>query len=254
MDLAATTRRLSSKRFSVLWKFRSAKKPARQVQIEKFLKKSFNTTPRNVDPYELALRHSSVAVKLNNGVKNSNERLEFLGDAILDAVLADYLYANFADKTEGQLTKMKAKIVNRKTLNEIGMSLQIPEQLELSLGGQEMHPSIVGNAFEAIIGAMYLDRGYIFTYKRLIKIFKAYGLDKAVYRTTDFKSELHEWCQKEKVSLKFRVVDEIQDAGNTLYTIDVLVDNKPMGTGKGKSKKGAEQIAARMACKKLLKI
>lgn len=234
-----------------MWRLGSPKKSPRQVQITKFLKKSFGVSPRNMTYYELALRHSSVAVKNDEGVKNSNERLEFLGDAILDAVLADYLYQRFTDKTEGQLTKMKAKIVNRKTLNEIGSSLQIPEHLDLSLGGQEMHPSIVGNAFEAIIGAIYLDRGYEFTAKRMLRIFQVYDIDKVVHRTTDFKSELHEWCQKEKVSLKFRVIEEVQDGGSTRYTIEVLVDNKVMGSGRGKSKKGAEQIAAKAACKKL---
>lgn len=234
-----------------MWRFKSPKKSPRQAQITKFLKKSFGTIPKDILLYELALRHSSVAVKVKGGVKNSNERLEFLGDAILDAILADYLYANFTDKTEGELTKMKAKIVNRKTLNDIGTSLDIPEHLDLSLGGQDLHPSIIGNAFEAVIGAIYLDRGYDFTYRRLIPIFKAHGLDKAVYKTTDFKSELHEWCQKEKVSLKFRVTNEVQEGGNTLYTIEVLVDNKALGDGTAKSKKAAEQLAAKAACKKL---
>jgi ribonuclease-3 len=249
--LGVITHQSSSKSFDVLWRLGSTKKSPRQIQIAKFLKKSFGVRPRNLNHYELALRHSSVAVKDDSGVKNSNERLEFLGDAILDAVLADYLYQRFVDKTEGELTKMKAKIVNRKTLNEIGKSLDIPEHLDLSLGGQEMHPSIVGNAFEAIIGAIYLDRGDEYTARRMLRIFQVFEIDQIVHKTTDFKSELHEWCQKERVTLKFRVIEEVQDGGSTRYTIEVLVDNKVMGSGKGKSKKGAEQLAARAACKKL---
>ena len=207
--------------------------------------------PGEVDLYHQALRHSSAAVVLDSGIKDSNERLEFLGDAILDSIVASYLYANFPHKSEGDLTKMKAKVVSRRNLNSIGRDLQIPTQLDLDLGGQELHMSIIGNAFEALVGAIYLDKGYDFTERVLIKILKKKGINMQVHEDVDFKSKLHEWCQKQKKSLSFTMISESQANGKTHYVMEVVVDGKPMGRGEGKSKKSAEQLAAKKACKSI---
>lgn len=224
------------------------KKTSQNPQITAYVKRYFGFTPRRIDLYEQALRHSSVAVRENGGVKNSNERLEYLGDAVLDCIVADYLYNNYPNKTEGDLTKMKAKIVSRRNLNAMGVDVDLPAHLDLNLGGQEVHRSIVGNAFEAIVGAIYLDKGFDFTEKVLIKLLTKHGLNMKVHMDTDYKSKLHEWCQKEKKSLGFRVLHEEQDAGKTRYVVAVLVNNDEMGMGEGKSKKSAEQLAARQAC------
>ncbi|NNE55853.1 MAG: ribonuclease III [Flavobacteriales bacterium] len=215
------------------------------------MREHFGFEPEQIDYYEQALRHSSAAVKEDTGVKNSNERLEFLGDAILDAIVADYLYQNHPEKSEGDLTKMKAKIVSRRNLNAIGRDLDLPNKLELNLGGQEIHQSIIGNAFEALVGAIYMDKGYDFTEKVLIKLLTKHEIDRKIHVDVDFKSKLHEWCQKERKSLGFKVLNEIQENGRTEYVMEVLVGGEPMGRGEGKSKKAAEQVAAKEACKSI---
>ena len=214
----------------------------------KYVAKQFGFTPKDTDIYLLAFRHSSAAQKDEKGFKNSNERLEYLGDAILDSIVAHHLYKRFSQLSEGDLTKMKSKIVSRKNLNAIGQSINLPDQLELRLGKQPLHVSIVGNAFEALVGAIYLDQGYEATEKHLLKVLKKNGLNKRVHVDVDFKSKLHEWCQKERKKLRFEVVREVQDAGRSLYEIEVFIAKKSYGTGTGKSKKAAEQAAARRAC------
>lgn len=224
------------------------KRTSRNPALKAYVKQYFGFAPRNIELYEQALRHSSVAVRENGGIKNSNERLEYLGDAVLDCIVADYLYCSYPNKTEGDLTKMKAKIVSRRNLNAMGIDVKLPEHLDLNLGGQEVHQSIVGNAFEAIIGAIFLDKGFNFTEKILIKLLKKHGLSLKIHMDSDYKSKLHEWCQKEKKSLGFRVLHEEQDAGKTRYVVAVTVDGEEKGMGEGKSKKSAEQLAAQQAC------
>ena len=184
----------------------------------------------------------------SKGIKNSNERLEFLGDAVLDLIVADYLYEKFPNLSEGELTKMKAKVVSRKTLNALGNRIKLDEQLELNLGNQVLHQSIVGNAFEALVGAIYLDQGFLFTQQVILKLLKRYDVHKKVHLDVDFKSKLHELCQKEKISLHFEVVDEQQGAGKSHYGVVVKLNQEVWGSGTGKSKKSAEQSAARQAC------
>lgn len=224
------------------------KKKSENSKLAAYVKEYFGFKPGQIQLYEQALRHSSVAVRENGGIKNSNERLEFLGDAVLDCIIANYLYANYPNKTEGDLTKMKAKIVSRRNLNAIGLDVKLPEYLDLNLGGQEVHQSIIGNALEAIVGAIYLDKGFDVTEKILIKLLKKQGLNLKIHMDSDYKSKLHEWCQKEKKPLGFRVLHEEQDAGKTKYVVAVIVDGTEKGMGEGKSKKSAEQLAAQQAC------
>ena len=220
-------------------------------QLSRYIRKNLGFTPNTFPVYEQAFRHSSVAVKEDSGIKNSNERLEYLGDAILDAIVANYLYFNFPDEPEGNLTKMKAKIVSRRNLNSMGRALDIPSQLDMDLGGQEVHQSIIGNAFEALVGAVYLDKGFDFTEKVMIKLLTNHGLDKKVHIDVDFKSKLHEWCQKEKKTLRFNVLAEEQEGGSSHYEVAVAVEGQELGRGSGKSKKSAEQLAAKEACREL---
>jgi ribonuclease III len=219
-----------------------------------FVRQAFGFRLGNISIYEQAFRHSSVAIKAESGIKNSNERLEYLGDAILDSIVAHYLYDKYPDMPEGELTKMKAKIVSRRNLNAIGRALELPALLDMDLGGQEVHQSIVGNAFEALVGAIYLDKGFNVTQKVMIKLLLKHGLDSKIHVDVDFKSKLHEWSQKEKKSLEFRVIDERQENGTSQYTVAVIVAKEQMGIGKGHSKKTAEQHAAREACKQLFDV
>lgn len=225
------------------------KKQTNDPRIADYIQKHFNYRPGDTTLYTQALRHSSAVKRGATGVHGSNERLEFLGDAVLDVIVAEYLYQEHQGLSEGELTKMKAKVVSRKMLNMVGDKLEISEYLIARLGKQPVHRSMIGNALEALIGAIYLDKGYEFTAKKVLALLKDNGIDKRVHTVTDFKSKLHEWCQKRKVSLSFEVIREnpVVDAPDR-YEIVAFVDGDALGRGKGKSKKSAEQQAAREAC------
>lgn len=220
-------------------------------EIQAFVKRAFGFYPTDTAVYEQALRHSSAATKIRPGLKNSNERLEFLGDAIIDSVVAHYLYTKYPMLPEGELTKMKSKVVRRENLNMIGYTLRIHELLHLNLGRQDMHDSIVGNALEAVVGALYLDRGFNTTRDIVLRLLKNQGLDTRVHDDIDYKSKLHEWCQKSKKSLQFRVVAHRNEGGASYYKIALIIDDQEYGVGEGGAKKTAEQKAAKSACEKI---
>jgi ribonuclease-3 len=220
-------------------------------EIQAFVKRAFGFSPSETDVYEQALRHSSAATKIRPGLKNSNERLEFLGDAIIDSVVAHYLYTKYPMLPEGELTKMKSKVVRRENLNMIGYTLRIHELLHLNLGRQDMHDSIVGNALEAVVGALYLDRGFNTTRDIVLRLLKQHGLDTRVHDDIDYKSKLHEWCQKNKRSLQFKVIEHRNEGGASYYKVALLIDDEEYGLGDGGAKKSAEQKAAKKACERL---
>lgn len=223
----------------------------REKELRAFVKTQFGFSLRDYELYELALRHSSAAKRIGGGIKNSNERLEFLGDAVLDTIVAHYLYSNYPKLPEGELTKMKAKVVNRKTLNQFGEKLGLMKYMQMRLGNQEVHQTIIGNAFEAIVGAMYLDQGFERTSKVITQLLVEYRIDESIHEITDFKSRLHEWCQKEKMSLTFEVMEENQQGKPDAYVVQVLVNDLHQGKGSAKSKKTAEQKAAKEAFHRL---
>lgn len=229
------------------WKFPLFKKKKVNKEIQSFIRTAFGYKPSDTAIYEQALRHSSAATKIKPGLKNSNERLEFLGDAVLDSIVAHYLYNKYPFIPEGELTKMKSIVVRRENLNMIGYVLKLHELLHLNLGRQEMHESIVGNALEAMIGAVYLDRGYNVTRDILLKLLKQHGLDTMVQETMDYKSKLHEWSQKFKRSIEFKVLTHKNEGGTSFYEVMLLIDGQESGVGQGASKKTAEQKAAKAA-------
>lgn len=222
-------------------------------RISDYIFKHFGFRTKNLHLYEQALRHSSSVPKGAGPEEGSNERLEFLGDAVLDIIVADYLYKAFPKRSEGELTKMKAKVVSRRMLNAMGDKLEISETLTARLGKQPIHSSMVGNALEALIGAMYLDKGFAFTFQKTLDLLKENGIDQKVHDVTDFKSKLHEWSQKKRRTLSFDVESETPDNGNARYVIVALINGTIVGRGSGKSKKVAEQYAAREACKEIFR-
>lgn len=179
--------------------------------------------------------------------QNSNERLEFLGDAILDAVMAEFLFERFPDEDEGYLTKVKSKVVSRKTLAEIAEQMQIREVLRYNSSRSINLATIEGNAFEAIMGAIYLDGGYEAVKKSIHQhIFRKYvDLNRILEEEIDFKSRLFIWCQRSKLKLDFRVLSEENIGGNWQYTVMVTINDRDYGQGSGSSKKMAEQAAAK---------
>jgi ribonuclease-3 len=235
----------------MMWPFSLLRYKSADQDIKAFIAKAFGFKVRDTALYEQALRHSSAATKIKPGLKNSNERLEFLGDAIIDAVVAHYLYAKYPSIPEGELTKMKSKVVRRENLNMVGHTLGVREMLKRNLGRQEMHESMIGNAFEALVGAIYLDRGYDFTREILLKLLKQHGLDTKVHDDLDYKSKLHEWCQKNKRTIDFFVLEHRNEGGASYYKVAVRIDDQVHGEGEGNSKKIAEQKAAKLAVKSM---
>jgi ribonuclease III len=213
------------------------------------IKNIFGYYPENIFLYKLAFRHKSQAEELLNGVRVSNERLEFLGDTVLSTVVADFLFRMFPFKDEGFLTEMRSKIVSRVQLNKLSLRLGIDQLIIHTQEKNNVYRSIKGDAFEAIIGAMYLDKGYTFTRKILINrvIKNNFDLNELINTDSNFKSKLIEWAQKEKKSIEFCVVEEVGTGYHKQYVVDVLVNNEAAGTGRDFSIKGAEQNAAMKA-------
>lgn len=226
--------------------------PARTAHPEtyQFIRQKFGISATNTSLYEQALRHSSASIK-EEGRKTNNERLEFLGDSVLDAVVADYLYNKYPKLPEGELTKMKSKVVRRENLNTIGRSLGLEERIQLNIGKQPMQESMLGNAFEALVGAIYIDKGFGTTHKILIDILKRHGLDTKVHDLIDYKSKLQEWAQKNKKHIRYDVIEEQQTGGKMHFRISLKIEFNEWAVGEGGSKKTAEQQAAEGACKKI---
>lgn len=213
------------------------------------LKNIFGFYPENISLYQLAFRHKSLARKQNNGSKISNERLEFLGDAILDAIIADYLFKLFPYKDEGFLTQMKSKIVSRSYLNKLSAKLGIDKLIQCSQDCGPHYKSMKGDAFEAFIGALYLDKGFNFTRKVIIeRIIRLHiHIDELVAVDLNYKSRLLEWVQREKKTLEFKVIEEVGSGYNKQYIVESYVDNVVYGRGQDYSIKAAEQQAAEKA-------
>lgn len=218
---------------------------AKKKPLSQFIKNDFGFYPRNLALYELAFTHKSAADNLGN-FKLSNERLEYLGDAILSAVVADYLFRLFPTKSEGFLTEMRSKIVSRASLNKLSQKLGFQEMIHYASDGHSNFKSMTGNAFEAFVGAVYLDRGYDFAKHIIIDRIILVHLDLDQLENTDvnFKSKLLEWAQKEKHKLNFKLVGGKDNPHEKLYHVIAVIDDKEYGKGIDYSIKGAEQLAA----------
>lgn len=216
------------------------------------IKNIFGFYPGNVFLYQLAFRHKSAAKEIINGLKMSNERLEYLGDAVLSSIIADYLFKKFPYKEEGFLTEMRARLVSRAQLNKLSIKLGLDSLIKSEMFSHQSK-SMHGNAFEAFVGALYLDKGYGFTKKIVLKRVVEVHLDieKIQNEDTNFKSQLIEWSQKEKIPIEFKVIDEIGNGFGKQYIVDLLVHNEVYSSGRDYSIKGAEQIAAGKALDKL---
>lgn len=218
--------------------------------IRSVVRSHFRLKVRNISYYEEAMRHSSVLDGDITGNK-SNERLEFLGDAVLDLSVAAYLHNKDKDAAEGLLTQRKSKVVSRKYLNLLGKEIGLEDLLDVKMRREDIRHNMVGNAMEALIGAVYLDHGYSRTNNSLIQLLKRFGLDEKINETTDFKSQLHHWAQKELVSLSFNVVREYMQDGENAFEVEVFAGEESLGSGEGRSKKIAEKNAARQGWKKV---
>lgn len=219
----------------------------------KALKNILGFVPGNYAVYRLALRHKSVANDIKKGVKNSNERLEFLGDAILGSVVAEVLFKKFPYKDEGFLTEMRSKIVNRAHLNQLSKKIGIADMIDYDARLMNQHnknSSLFGDAFEAIIGAIYLDKGYNFTKYFIINriIIPHVDINQLEQTESNFKSRLLEWAQREGKEVSFELIEDKPSGQSRLFSVRVLINGEEMGKGQDFSKKNAEKNAAEKAC------
>ncbi|MBX7181016.1 MAG: ribonuclease III [Bacteroidia bacterium] len=209
------------------------------------LKNLLGFYPKNISLFKLAFTHRSAAVEVKDGVKISNERLEYLGDAILGAVVAEFLFKKFPFKDEGFLTEMRSRMVSRENLNKLAVKMGISNLIESNLGGSRQK-SMYGDGFEALIGAIYLDLGYdstkLFILNRIIR--NHIDLDQIQAMDNNYKSRLLELAQKQKKELRYEVVDEVMQKKVKHYVIEVYYDGERLGKGMDIAKKKAEQIAA----------
>lgn len=213
--------------------------------------------PRNIQYYREALMHASLHAKGENGATINNERLEYLGDAVLETVVSDLLYQRFPNKREGFLTNARSKMVQRETLGKVAKEIGLDKliQHQGSKAPSHAHNSyMAGNAFEALIGAIYLDRGFdhcmYFIRNRVIGV--VLDMDKTAYVDVNFKSRLLELCQKNRLQLEYQLISETRDAnGAPYFQSSTSVNGRVLGEGKGYSKRESQQMASKTALKQL---
>jgi ribonuclease-3 len=228
-----------------------SKKTEEEKRLISFIKLMTGAKPLNLQLYQLAFKHSSVALKTpHQEFKVSNERLEYLGDAVLGAVIAEYLYKKYPYKDEGFLTEIRSRIVNRESLNNLSRKIGLANLVEFE--GQKHnrnYQSIAGDALEAFIGAVFLDRDFFFCRKFILKrlLQPHLDIDKIVSTNLNFKSLLIEYAQKEGKEIEFVLIDEKIQKGTPVFTVEVLVAGESLGKGMGQNKKKAEQAAAEKA-------
>ncbi len=209
--------------------------------------------PDNIKIYKTAFQHKSLLNESSEDLQ-SNERLEYLGDSILNSIVAEYLFKKYPQEHEGFLTKMRSKIVKRRTLNEIAEKMEL-DMLLREYNNTRISSSMLGNAFEALVGAIYLDKGYKRTKIFLIQKVLQRHLDLSSLEKFDdnYKSQLLEWCQKTGKSVDYRVMEKYKQRNRDRFKVEVLVDGEHAATGEGFNKKGAEQRASAKALKAMKK-
>lgn len=225
-------------------------------QLRKALYEILGKYPHNLDLYREALAHRSQQYRGRNGQEKpvNNERLEFLGDAVLEATVSHIVFQHFPSKREGFLTNTRSKLVQRETLNRLAARMGIIDLIHANVSSPSHNSNVGGNAFEALVGALYLDHGYqavlAFVQKKMMDS-RTLDLDDTAQKETNFKSKLLEWAQKNKLQCDFRVDDEITRDGNSEFHTSVVIEGIVCGEGKGFSKKQAEQETARHALTRL---
>jgi ribonuclease-3 len=218
------------------------------------LRKLLGFRTANLRLYEMAFIHRSATYTFPDGVRVNNERLEYLGDAIIDSILSDYLFRLYPEASEGYLTKTRARIVNRETLNSLGLSMGLDKLIVSNLATTDSPRNLYGNAMEALVGAMFLDTGFNRTSRFLIErgLKKHLNLKAILSSETDYKSLILEYCQKNKQKLNFTSRDKAAGTGaQPLFTVTLEINNEEIAGGEGATKKEAEQDASLAALKKL---
>ena len=212
--------------------------------------------PDKIDYYQLAVRHKSVSILTEDGHNLSNERLEFLGDAVLNSVVTDILYHRYEDQREGFLTNTRSKIVKRDSLNQLALEIGLDKLVKVTkYVNAHTNNNIYGNALEALMGAIYLDYGYkkckLFVEQRLIRTFL--NLDKIAENEVNFKSKLIEWCQKNRLEPEFVLVDDVLSKSNKhVFQTRLVIHGKIISEASGASKKESQQLVCQTAYQQIL--
>ncbi|MGP1514347.1 MAG: ribonuclease III [Bacteroidales bacterium] len=232
--------------------FKNAK-TEQDKELLKFLKNILGFKPRNILLYKIALIHKSKSHRDNKGNKINNERLEYLGDTVLSTIIGDYLFKKYPHQGEGFLTEMRSKIVSRSSLNSLSKKIGLAKLIEYTHGKTGSFVSMTGDAFEALTGAIYLDRGYDFTYKILInRIFTSYiNVSDMEKKEWNYKSKIIDWGQKTKHKISYQVVDVIEQDKRKQYKVQVFIDLFPQETAIDFSIKASEQLASEKTYKRL---
>ncbi|MEN2282691.1 ribonuclease III [Algoriphagus sp. SE2] len=215
------------------------------------IKMMMGSRPFNITLYKLALTPSGLAEETRKGFKISNERLEYLGDAILGAVVAEYLFKKYPYRDEGFLTETRSKLVNRESLNSTGIKIGLKKVLNLEIGDRTFigNKSLYGDILEAFLGAIYLDRGYNFTKNFILKrILLHFDLEGMIATVTNYKSKIIEWSQKENRAIEYKVLHVHGNQRFKEFIVSLEVDGEEAAQGKGSTKKKAEQEASKNAC------
>jgi len=217
------------------------------AQLYNELKKLLNFSPKSINKYKKAFTHRSVQMLDKKGIPINYERLEFLGDSILGSVIAAYLYKKVPEGSEGYLTQMRSKIVSREHLNELGKELNLIRFVKSNIDQANVGDNIHGNIFEALVGAIYLDRGYKFCQKFIFeKVVVPYvDISKLEGKITSYKGLIIEWCQKKKKKYTF---DTYEDTGNEPvkhFSVKISIDGEQIAKGRATSKKKAEEQASK---------
>ena len=231
------------------------RKSSEEKALVKSIHQTFGISPINITLYKLATQHSSVARENIAGHKESNERLEYLGDAVLSAVVADYLFKKYPYKDEGFLTEIRSRIVNRESLNMLGKKLGLNDVVEYNdtMKHAQAYKSILGDTLEALIGAVYLDKGYRFTRNFIIRklLLPHLDIEKIIKVNPNFKSKVIEWAHKNEKTIRFEILKVKDSKHYKEFVSQVFINDAPFGKGTGFNKKRAEQEAAEQTCKLL---
>ena len=236
--------------------FSSSEEKNRRRQLRQAIAHIIGKSPSRIGVYQLAVLHTSASKESTvTGFRESNERLEYLGDAVLGMVIAEYLFKKYPFKDEGFLTEIRSRIVNREMLNVISRKIGLDKLIEYDGQRGRLMPartSMYGDALEALVGAVYVDKGFNFTRSFILKkLLTHYDLDAVVNNNGNFKSRLIEWAQREGKELRFEIISEQGTSQFREFIAQVIVNDEPFATGSGYSKKKAEQSAAEKAFEKL---
>ncbi|WP_232724732.1 ribonuclease III [Algoriphagus formosus] len=210
--------------------------------------------PFNISLYQLALTPAALGEESPQGYRVSNERLEFLGDAVLGSVIAEYLFQKYPLRDEGFLTETRSKLVNRESLNQTGIKIGIKNMLWEYIEDRPFtaNKSLYGDILEAMIGAIYLDRGHAFTKNFILqRILLHFDIQGMIATTSNYKSKIIEWTQKENKEVDFKIIEINGNQRYKEFVVALRIENRDVAIGKGPTKKKAEQEASKIACEQL---